>query len=56
MQPSELTVTKSMTIEKMKTWQKVEYTLKVNLNPNDDVEQAKTFAEILIDSWIRQVK
>ena len=56
MNPSELTVSKSVTLEKPKSWEKTEFSLKVNLEKNDDVEQAKTFAEMLIDSWLKTVK
>ena len=56
MQPSELTVTKSLTLEKPKSWEKTEFSLKVSLEKNDDVENAKVFAEILIDAWLKLVR
>lgn len=56
MQPTELIVSKSLTLEKPKSWEKTEFSLKVNLELKDDVEQAKTFAETLIDAWLKLVK
>jgi hypothetical protein len=54
MEPSELTVTKSRTIEKQKSWEKIEFSLKIELEKNDNPEIAKEFAETLIDSWLKK--
>lgn len=58
MQPSELIVSKSVTLEKKQKccWEKTEFSLKVSLEKNDDPEQAKIFAETLIDSWLRLIR
>jgi hypothetical protein len=54
MYPSELIVSKSLTLEKSKCWQKTEYSLKISLEKDDNVEDAKTFAETLIDAWLME--
>jgi hypothetical protein len=54
--PSELIISKSLTLEKQKSWEKTEFSLKINLEKNDDVENAKVFAEMLIDSWLKMEK
>ena len=54
MHPSKITVTKSLTVEKLKKWEKAEYTLEVELDKNDDPTTAKLWASSLIDIWLTE--
>lgn len=52
MYPSKVTVSKSLTVEKLKKWKKAEFSIDVSLDRDDDPETAKLWAESLLDSWI----
>jgi hypothetical protein len=56
MYPNELIITKSLTIEKLKRWEKTEFTVKILLNPEDSIETAKGYYSILIDAWLDRMK
>jgi hypothetical protein len=54
MHPSKVAITKSLTVEKARKWEKAEFTIEVSLAKNDDPEFAKNWAETLIDSWVQK--
>jgi hypothetical protein len=54
MYPSRIVVTKSVTIEKLKKWKRVEYTVEVTLDEDDPPEMAKDWAETLVDLWLEK--
>ncbi len=54
MHPSKVTVTKSVTLEKRKRWEKAEFSIEVSLDQNDDPETAKLWVESLLDIWITE--
>lgn len=54
MKPSKVKVTKALTIEKSKRWDREEYTLEVELEEGDDPTVAKQWASSLLDIWIAE--
>jgi len=60
---SKLTVTKGVTLEARaevrpfrSMWNRAEFTVELTLTENDNLEDAKALAELLIDSWIEDAK
>ena len=57
MNVSKITISKGKTVEQPKNqWKKLEYVIELTLSEKDDVEVAKQYAEMLLDTWLDDSK
>jgi len=54
MYPSKITVSKSLTKEKNKQWDRAEFSIEMTLSDGDDIQVAKDWASSLLDTWITE--
>lgn len=52
-----LCVEKARTIEEPKgVWKKIGYIVEIHLEPNENVEDARGYAEMLLTAWLKEQK